>query len=68
MSTVQGLEGGGRDTKFSSVIAILEALRQRGVEIAQGSERYVGGVLVIRGSAADLLRGPAVASQSPEGG
>jgi transcriptional regulator with XRE-family HTH domain len=55
--TVKGLEAGFRDTKFSSVLAIVEALRRRGVELAQGSERYVGGVAVVRGSASDWLAG-----------
>lgn len=53
LSTIQGLEGGGRDTKFSSVIAVIEALRRHGVEFAQASERFVGGVLTVRGSTSD---------------
>lgn len=66
LTTVQGLEGGGRDTKFSSVVAILEALRQQGVELAQGSDRYRGGVVVVRGSAADWLPNVASDSSTPE--
>lgn len=55
LSTVRGLEGGSRDTRFSSVVAIIEALRRRGVELAQSSERFMGGVLVVRGSPSDWL-------------
>jgi transcriptional regulator with XRE-family HTH domain len=60
LATVKGLEAGFRDTRFSSVLAIVEALRRRGVELAQGSERFVGGVMVVRGSVSDwLASGPA---------
>jgi transcriptional regulator with XRE-family HTH domain len=60
LRTVAGLESGARDTKFSSVVAIVEALRRRGVELAQGTERFVGGVLVVRGGESDwLLQNPA---------
>jgi predicted transcriptional regulator len=55
LRTIQGLESGDRDTRFSSVLAILDALRRRGVELAQGSERFLGGVVVVRGSPADWL-------------
>ena len=53
LATVRGLEAGFRDTRYSSVLAVLEALRQVGVELAQGGERYIGGVVVVRGSLAD---------------
>lgn len=57
--TLQGLEGGFRDTRYSSVLAIVEALRRRGIEFTQGSERYVGGVAVVRGSTSDwVVDGP----------
>src|SRR5690348_11033267 len=70
LSTVQGLEAGSRDTRFSSVMAIIEALRQRGIEFAQGSERYLGGVLVVRGSASDWLleEGRALPKSSEQSG
>jgi DNA-binding XRE family transcriptional regulator len=65
LRTVVGLESGARDTKFSSVVAIVEALRRRGVELAQGSERFVGGVLVVRGGPSDwLLRNSVEAGES----
>jgi hypothetical protein len=37
------------------VLVIIDALRRRGVELAQGSERFVGGVMVVRGSVSDWL-------------
>lgn len=56
LRTVQALEAeGGRDTLFSNVVAIVDALRRHGVEFASGSERYVGGVHAVRGSQADWL-------------
>src|SRR4051812_3398031 len=55
LRTVQGLEEGSRDTRFSSVVAIIEALRRRGVEFAQASDRYAGGVVIIRGSDAEAI-------------
>jgi transcriptional regulator with XRE-family HTH domain len=67
LSTVRGLEGGSRDTRFSSVLAVVEALRRRGVELAQSSERFMGGVLVVRGSASDWLQAwPEEGGHSPE--
>jgi transcriptional regulator with XRE-family HTH domain len=66
LSTVRGLEGGSRDTKFSSVLAIMEALRGCGVELAQGTDRFIGGVLVVRGSTSDWLPTLPQAGQSPE--
>jgi hypothetical protein len=53
LRTVLGLESGARDTRYSNVLAIMDALRRQGVELAQGSERFVGGVLVVRGSPSD---------------
>jgi transcriptional regulator with XRE-family HTH domain len=55
LRTVLGLESGARDTRYSNVLAIIDALRRHGVELAQGSERFVGGVLVVRGSPSDWL-------------
>lgn len=55
LRTVLGLESGARDTKYSNVLAIMDALRRHGVELAQGSERFVGGVLVVRGGPSDWL-------------
>ncbi|NOG73676.1 helix-turn-helix transcriptional regulator [Roseicella sp. DB1501] len=66
LSTVQGLEGGVRDTKFSRVVAIVEALRRHGVEFAQSSERFIGGALVVRGSASDWLQARPEGDHSPE--
>jgi transcriptional regulator with XRE-family HTH domain len=66
LSTVRGLEGGSRDTRFSSVLAVVEALRRRGVELAQSSERFMGGVLVVRGSASDWLQAWPEGGHSPE--
>jgi hypothetical protein len=77
LATVKGLEAGFRDTRFSSVLVIVEALRRRGVELAQGSERFVGGVMVVRDSASDWLAGepaeqggnlPSPARRGQEGG
>lgn len=66
VSTIQTLEAGTRDTRLSNVMAILDALRRRGVEVAGGSERYIGGAVVVRGSEADWLAHP-MASVAPTG-
>ena len=46
-------------------LAIIEALRRRGGESAQGSERYVGAV--VRGSALDWLTKEPAEEKEPSG-
>lgn len=55
VATVKGLEAGSRDTRFSSVLAVLKALRRQGIEMAASSDRFAAGLLIIRGSPADVL-------------
>ena len=55
VSVLQAIEQGRSDPKLSTVLALLDALKARGVELVPESERVAWGVLVTRGSEAERL-------------
>ncbi len=53
VSVLQAIEQGRSDPKLSTVLALLDALKARGVELVPESDRVAWGVLVTRGSEAE---------------
>ncbi|PWC29058.1 helix-turn-helix transcriptional regulator [Teichococcus aestuarii] len=55
VSVLQAIEQGRSDPRLSTVIALVDALKQRGVEIIPESDRNAWGVVVTKGSEAEKL-------------
>ena len=51
-SVLQAIEQGRSNPKLTTVNAIVDALKARGVELVGESERHAWGVLVVKGSPA----------------
>jgi len=60
-SVLGAIEQGRSDPKQSTVLAILDALKARGVELAPETDRVAWGVLVNRGSDAATIGSAAAA-------
>ncbi|MFH5925491.1 helix-turn-helix transcriptional regulator [Roseomonas xinghualingensis] len=59
LSVLQAIEQGRSDPKISTVLALLDALKARGVELVPETERVAGGVFVLKGSDAERRWAPA---------
>lgn len=68
VSVLQAIEQGRSDPKLSTVLALLDALKARGVELVPESDRVAWGVLVTRGSEAERLGSSHAAEGRAEGG
>jgi len=50
VSVLQAIEQGRSDPKLSTVLALVDALKVRGVMLLPETERIAGGIHVVRGS------------------
>jgi DNA-binding XRE family transcriptional regulator len=55
VSVLQAIEQGRSDPRLSTAIALVDALKRRGVEVISESDRNAWGVLVVKGSEAERL-------------
>jgi transcriptional regulator with XRE-family HTH domain len=67
VSVLQAIEQGRSDPKLSTVLALVDALKLRGIELAPETERVAWGVLVTRGSEAERMGTGQAAAVRPEG-
>jgi transcriptional regulator with XRE-family HTH domain len=67
-SVLQAIEQGRSDPKLSTVLALLDALKARGVELAPETERVAWGVLVMKGSDSSAAEHRTSGKSGPPGG
>ncbi|MBL6080754.1 helix-turn-helix transcriptional regulator [Belnapia sp. T18] len=55
VSVLQAIEQGRSDPKLSTMLALVDALKARGVMLAPETERVAGGVLVMKDSQTEAV-------------
>ncbi|MDB5376493.1 MAG: family transcriptional regulator [Rubritepida sp.] len=68
LSVLQAIEQGRSDPKLSTVLALLDVLKARGVELAPETERVAWGVLVMKGSDSSAVEHWTSGKSGPAGG